>query len=268
MKWLVQVFGGMWRKLPTEGNRKQKYAWYTSSRDIVRNLLPYIVLKQKQANISHQFLSMFSERNPEGRNDLMWSLQTANGAFVPVSKKVVRESIIPVEPTKLDWAYLAGMIDAEGSFSIDKRKKKGNGAYTSNVRISNTDNTVFPWIMSRFGGTFSTSKRKEDNRDEGTWRMSEARGLAGRKQREIKLLAILPYLIVKRERAILLLEWIRNNHSMTKQQKLDYFEKMAKLNFRGISSEANTPRPLEEEGMIESDPDSDVGRDLAVMLDS
>jgi hypothetical protein len=118
--------------------------------------------------------------------------------------------------------------------------------------------------MSRFGGTFSVSKKKD--RNEGTWRLSEPRGSAGRKQREVKLLAILPYLIVKRERAILLLEWIRNNGSMTKEQKLDYFEKMAKLNFRGISPETNIPRPLEEEDMIEPDPHGDMGRVSAVML--
>ena len=61
---------------------------------------------------------------------------------------------------------------------------------------------------------------KKKDRNEGAWRLSEPRGLAGRKQREVKLLAILPYLVVKRERAILLLEWIRNNGSMTKEQKL------------------------------------------------
>jgi len=266
MKWLVRVFGSTWRKLPTEGNRKQKYCWYTSNKDIVRNLVPYLILKQKQANLSHQFLTMAFERNPQGREDLMLSLQTANQEFVPVSKKAVEEAAQSVEPTKLDWAYLAGLFDAEGTFAIQKRKKLGNGSYTSYAKISNTDNTIFPWIMSRFGGTLAINKRED--RNEGAWSLSEARGLKARKQREIKLLAMLPYLIVKRERAILLLEWIRNNHLYTKQQKLDCFEKMTKLNFRGISPEANIPRPLEKEDMIESDPDSDAGGDPTVMLES
>lgn len=268
MKWLVRVFGGSWRKLPTEGNRKQKYCWYTSSNKIVQNLIPYLVLKKEQANLSDQFLTMAFERNPKGREDLMLSLQIANDKFEPVCKQTVLESIKKIEPTKLDWAYLSGLFDAEGSFSIDKRNKKGNGSFTSCARISNTDNRLFPWIMSRFGGTYSTSKKKEEDRDEGCWRLSEPRGLIGRKQREIKLLAILPYLVVKKERAILLLEWIRNNYSMTKEQKLKCFEKMAELNFRGISPEANTPRLPEKEDMIESDPVGDYGRESAVMLTS
>ena len=137
-----------------------------------------------------------------------------------------------------------------------------NFLYSS--KISNTDSTIFPWVMSRFGGTFAVNKRED--RDEGAWSLTESKGLIGRKQREIKLLALLPYLVVKKERAILLLEWIRNNRSMTKQQKLEYFEKMAKLNFRGISQEANIPRLPEKEDMIESDPCGDIGRVSAVML--
>ncbi len=268
MKWLVGVFGSTWRKLPTDGNRKQKYCWYTYNQEIVANLIPYLVLKKKQAILSDQFLSMGSSRNTQGREDLMLSLQNANEEFEPVSKQAVLSSIENIEPTKFDWAYLSGLFDAEGSFSIDKRKKKGNGGFTSNARISNTNNRLFPWIMSRFGGTFSTSKRKKENRDEGTWRLSEPRGLEGRKQREVKLLALLPYLVVKRERAILLLEWIRDNHSMTKEQKLTCFEKMAELNFRGISPETNIPRLPEKEDMIEPEPYSDVGSETAVMLSS
>ena len=240
MNWLVEVFDGQFRKLPTKGNRKQKYAWYSGNEIIPKNVVQYLILKKSQAEASVLFFSLGSEKNPTAREELMRDIQNANDFYVPANKQDVRSSRkSPVEPTKLDWAYLAGLFDAEGSFGIQKRKAKSNGAYTSYARISNTDNRVFLWIVPRFGGRFSVTTKKKD-KAEGAWTLSGAQGLEGRKDRETKLLSLVPYLVIKKERAVLFMEWVKNNHSLTKEQKLECFLKMKALNRRGISPETNT----------------------------
>jgi hypothetical protein len=240
MNWLVEVFGGQYRKMPTKGNRKQKYAWYTGNKDLPSNVAPYLIIKKSQAEASVLFFALGSEKNPQAREELMQDIQNANDFYIPANKQDVQNSRKnPIEPTKLDWAYLAGLFDAEGTFGLQKRNAKGNGSYTSYAKISNTDNRVFSWIVPRFGGRFSVMV-KEHDRDEGAWTLSGSAGLQGRKDREEKLLSLVPYLIAKQERAVLFMEWVRNNHSFSKEQKLDYFLRMKALNRRGISPETNT----------------------------
>jgi hypothetical protein len=258
MNWLVHVFGGQYRKMPTNGNRKQKYCWYTYNDAVVTNLSPHLIIKKEQGQVANQFISLGSERLPEARQDRMRDLQLHNNTFQPLSKEAFMEAE-PVPPTKIDYAYLAGLFDAEGSFSIYKRKIKGQGMYSSAARLSNTDGIVFPWLASRFGGYFSITKRK--NRDEGTWTMTG-------QNRELNMLAILPYLVIKKQRAAVVLEWMRHNRTFTPEQKMLSFMIMQKLNKRGISPEANTLRPRIIGAKTESDPYGDIGREPAVMLAS
>jgi len=268
MNWLVEVFGGQFRNMPTKGNRKQKYAWYSGESSIPRNVAPYLVIKKSQAESSISFFELGSERNPAAREDLMSDIQKANDFYCPVNNQDVQNARLqPINPSKLDWAYLAGLFDAEGSFGIFKRRQKGRGAYTSTARISNTDNRVFLWIVPRFGGGFSVTDRKDD-KSEGVWTLSEPRGLKGRQTRKDKLLCLIPYLIIKKERAVLFMEWVDNNHQMTKAEKLDCFLKMRALNKRGISPETNTENCPFNGQMIESDPFSDIGREPAVTQSS
>jgi hypothetical protein len=265
MNWLVAVFGGQYRKMPTKGNRKQKYTWYTTDESLPSGVAPYLILKKSQAESSKLFFSLGSERNPIAREELMRDIQSANDSYVPVDKQDVLDSRLnSATPSKLDWAYLAGLFDAEGTFGLQKRKKKGNGSYTSYARISNTDNRIFLWIVPRFGGRFSVVKRKV-GKNEGAWTLSGNQSLEGRKTREEYLLALVPYLIAKQERAVVFMEWVRNNGSMTREQKLEYFLKMKALNKRGISPETNTGNCPDNGQMIEPDPTGDSRRDPTVM---
>jgi len=256
MKWLSNQFGGTFRKMPTKGNRKQKYQWYTSSMLLAREVAPYLIIKSRQGEIVKQFVDLGSDRNPFARQDLMQDLQNANQFFVPVKKLFLLPSLIP---TKSDFAYLAGLFDAEGTFSIYKRKYHHNGRYTSVARISNTDQRPFPWLMDRFGGYMLVNKK--EGKLEGVWY------LPSNQSKEQYILAILPYLIVKRERAILYLEWIRNSRTMPLEQKDQLQQKMKILNHRGLSQEANMQDAVDT-AMIESELHGDMQREFAVMQNS
>lgn len=228
MNFLVQQFGGSFRKLTTIGNRKQKYQWYTSSKDIVNQVYPYLFIKKEQGNMAIQFLNI-SVINPELRKCIMEEIQNLNQNYVPVTKLKINS--LTYTPSKSDFAYLAGIMDAEGSFSIHKRNYKGNGKYTSVARLSNTDQRVFPWLLERFGGYMLVNEKTNGNRNEGVWNMSN------KNDKEKQILAMMPYLVVKKERAILYLEWIRNCRKMTDEQKHQIYSRISELNARGLSPE-------------------------------
>lgn len=255
MNWLVDIFGGQFRKLPTKGNRKQKYEWYTSSPSVLCEISPFLLIKRVQAVAAQNFFSLGSERNPEAREEIMREISAANKYYEPVAEKYEVSS--HVEPTKEDWAYLAGLFDAEGSFEI--HSKKGASGYTnfcSVARISNTDARIFPWLVERFGGNYHRNPR--DTRDEGVWAIQEPRGKVGRKERERKFLAILPHLIIKRERAVLLLEWVRHCAEWSFIQKYECFKEMRRMNHRGKTQEANMSGLSVRGDKIESDLHGDM----------
>jgi hypothetical protein len=226
MKWLVLTFGGTFRKIPTKGNRKQKYQWYTGAKKLIAGVLPYATLKRRAVSLAIDFLDLGNERCPERRNHYMREIQEANQDYVRVKNIPCTGMILP---TKLDFAYLAGLFDAEGSFSIYSHKDRGNGKYTSVIRISNTDQRIFNWVADHFTGYMVVNDRRE-NKDEGVWFLSG-------KHRESVLLAILPYLIIKKERASIVLEWIRHCTEWSEFYKDKVVAKMKRLNLRGVSPE-------------------------------
>lgn len=233
MKFLVQQFGGSFRKLPTEGNRKQRYQWYTTSKEISTQVAKHLVLKSKQGSSIILFHSI-SGINPDGREVCMNDIKLANNEHIPVTKK--HKSSILTTTDKNDFAYLAGLFDAEGTITIHS-KKFGNGKYSSVIRLSNTDQRIMDWISSRFFG-YNAINRKKDNKDEGVWYFSSVKGNAGRILREKFTLALLPYLVIKKERAVLVLHYMRNNKMMNDSQKYELYKKVSKLNERGKSVEA------------------------------
>ena len=59
--------------------------------------------------------------------------------------------------SQLDWAYLAGVVDGEGSITL-----KFNGtSYTLNLRVHNTDLILITWIRDVFGGSIVSWQPKE-----------------------------------------------------------------------------------------------------------
>lgn len=83
-----------------------------------------------------------------------------------------------MEPTITDWAYLAGIIDGEGSIALVQRKpgsffranrgrycySRPDNSYQCYVTISNTDEKMIDWIRYTFEGSVYFSRRREGNR--------------------------------------------------------------------------------------------------------
>lgn len=76
---------------------------------------------------------------------------------------------IPYTGTKMeatDWAYLAGLIDADGSIFIGRYQAKAGGKYYYRevVSMSNTSENIMKWIVDNTGrGTYHVDNRKVKN---------------------------------------------------------------------------------------------------------
>ncbi|MGV1985619.1 LAGLIDADG family homing endonuclease [Agrobacterium sp. 22-221-1] len=94
------------------------------------------------------------------------------------------------------WA--AGFFDGEGCIQIEPRKSGHGTSYYVNIQVTQNDRRPLDELQKRWGGNVTGACRRATDRC-FRWRMSST-GAA------VFLTAMLPYLLVKRERALLALE--------------------------------------------------------------
>src|SRR3990167_8433239 len=104
--------------------------------------------------------------------------------------------------SKLQAAYLAGLIDGEGYIGILRTQKNDKAhctylhehAYCPVLKIAMTDRSIIEWLYSSFGGTFEIRRARENARESYGWTCRKA--LVGKFLRYLY-----PYLRVKRKQA-------------------------------------------------------------------
>jgi len=85
--------------------------------------------------------------------------------------------------SKLQAAYLAGLIDGEGYIGILKCKKGNKKSFSSVkdyiycpvLKIAMTDKPIITWLYQSYGGTFETRKAKGNANESYCWTMKNAR---------------------------------------------------------------------------------------------
>jgi hypothetical protein len=177
------------------------------------------------------------------------------------------------------YAYMAGILDGEGCLGIYashykpgyfRTYKKRNSEistrrvslrplYGCRIQVTNCDRRLMDWIVDRFGGTVHNNGRRE-----GIAKTAWKWLLCGHKAQEKLLLGVLPYLVLKREQALILLEFIRMNGEYDPAKRQVFVDRLKILNRRGVPQEANTPT-ASKEVMIESVPVGDNGSAITVM---
>ena len=99
-------------------------------------------------------------------------------------------------------AYLAGVVDGEGSLTLSQngtgRWKRKHAAIV--LTVYNSDSNLLNWIKSEFGGNVYFYKRAENPK----WK-PQGRWIVSAKSAALLIKKLLPYLIVKREQAIVML---------------------------------------------------------------
>ena len=106
-------------------------------------------------------------------------------------------------PTPEQWAYAAGIMDGEGSLCMgyESPVDRPSPRWHTEVRFSNTSRALIDWFVSLFGGHVYDHHRSGNRQQLWTWKIS------ARADCRWFLTGILPFLVVKRRQAELLMEF-------------------------------------------------------------
>jgi hypothetical protein len=107
---------------------------------------------------------------------------------------------MPSEPQSEVLAYIAGIIDGEGSIGFT-RQHRGNKRLIPRVLIVNSELSILQFVQRFFGGDIQPMKRaKEHWKPTWQWRLSGTRAVDF-------LSAIQPWVIAKRDQIVLVFAW-------------------------------------------------------------
>ena len=170
------------------------------------------------------------------------------------------------------WPYVAAMLDGEGSICLHVGKQIKGSEYSIQIVIYNSSLRLMQWLVGNFGGKFYTRTRQASSkRTQYCWHPS------GKKNRELFILGVLPYMIIKRRQAEIALEFLRLGYG-TQDRRKELVDECQRLNRTEESVETNTqegvvfipewgPPKIESElhGDMQSAPDVNQGFDWAAL---
>ncbi|MFH1473645.1 MAG: hypothetical protein ABIE55_02005 [Candidatus Aenigmatarchaeota archaeon] len=165
----------------------------------------------------------------------MYKILRHNNIPTRLSVKTIMEKANKVKIPKDLKGYIAGIVDGEGHVFITFTRTQN---YLCGVDVMNTDKRVLEFFVKYFGGNILLRKRaKPNHKDSYRWQCfgSKAAKLCR---------CILPYLIVKRKQAELLLEFSKTlrkgpneNYKLSKKvenKRKMLIKKIKVLNKRGV----------------------------------
>lgn len=129
-------------------------------------------------------------------------------------------------------AYMAGLMDGEGSFSISViENEKGGKHFAANIRFYNTNRKLISWVIDNFGGTPSWGNKNGGNiQNQKTRKRMCQWFLTSRQSMESFLLQMIPYLIAKKQQANLMLQFVRLNGTHDPEQRQKIADEVSALN--------------------------------------
>lgn len=119
--------------------------------------------------------------------------------------------------SKLTAAYVAGLIDGEGSLEI---RKRDNRKYEARIRVCLTHKELITWLQNSFGGWISKREFNNDN-----WNDAYSWCIKGNKKVLPFIEKIYPYLKIKKKHAEVIKRFLKtfNSNSFKKiKNKSDY----------------------------------------------
>jgi hypothetical protein len=129
-------------------------------------------------------------------------------------------------------AYLAGIIDGEGTITLNKHKQ---GTYSAFIIVASTNRPLIDWIqqISGYGQIYAGKPRKANHKVVYTWKVCKNENSFGFLNR------IKPYLVIKKRQADLLWEYLTNKRKRNNTRKYSdrdhqIFAELAILNKRGL----------------------------------
>lgn len=245
--WLVSNFGGVCTDRVIKPYKPYFHWQLNGSRatpEFLRSILPYLRVKQEQALLMIKFLSAKQDKNESLQQELCTRIKEL---------KSEPRNDCTLDGNKTDkntCAYLAGVFDGEGSISLACHKrppvKEGNKEtlhYLKFLCVTNTDLSLLNLFKKIYGGFIRA--KKQPNKQCYEWQLTTKDDI------EKFLLSVIPYCIIKKERAKIMLEFIRlsDGHLNPKDRYMLY----AKMRLLVTTKNAKPMVQSELYGDIQSD---------------
>jgi hypothetical protein len=112
-------------------------------------------------------------------------------------------------------AYIAGLLDGEGHITI-QTSYSGQKCMPIRIGISNNNLDLLSWVKERFGGTFM---QRRDKCNTLKW--------GDKKSAENLLKAVLPYLILKKRQAEIMLAYLESVGEQGERNARSWEERLA-----------------------------------------
>lgn len=235
MDWLKAEFGGFVCNVKRyDDKHKHGYQWYITqdgAAELLKNLMPYLVIKQEQAYLAVSFIAGKKQLPPKpGKGDP--ELTRRNKIYEQMKKLnkkgfVERANIKPTRgkllPSQLDLAYMAGMVDGDGSIHIGKgRAKRANGTYKAKhelkLVVTSTSPSIIEWLFSRFDGICVISQSNSTS-----WKQKLDWKLSGERAANV-LKLIGPHLRMKGEQGQVAQTFIKDKVKLTRGSDKSLYE--------------------------------------------
>ena len=180
-------YGGYIMEKPQRKGHKIPYCWTLKScEDFCTNIVDFLIDKKFQCIDTLLLIQTIRQSNFQKYEEQTYRHRVQiinNNRRNKMSDLVTKENIEKIKdvkpsitPSDVDFAYLAGLIEAEGTFRIKswKPKNRPNKVYNTSLEIGNTRYPIFPWLMDRFGGNISLSEKKTRKRAVAIWSLQSA----------------------------------------------------------------------------------------------
>ena len=104
------------------------------------------------------------------------------------------------------YAYLAGVLDSDGSFIMVHRIRYGKEFYDTYIQVTNSNENLMKWLVKTFGGSYrDKTKYKQSSipriKNIFEWKQQRTRDLVPILEKAV------PYLIIKKEKGEKMLKY-------------------------------------------------------------
>ena len=148
---------------------------------------------------------------------------------------------------KEKWAYLAGIIDGEGTITITKHAqyKRSSYQYKPYVIVSNTNEQLMIFLINTFGGKYHLHEKRNDRGclDCFRWQVMSKYDI------NLILRNTLEFLIIKHRQAELVLDYLtsRKNQIINKSVRYTDFDHQCHLEIRKLNERGMRKQQLRKE---------------------
>lgn len=167
-------FKGAVHKRPEKrNNRRDSWLWYVKGKQcqsILEEMINFLILKKRISILCCSLIENVSCKRSYKRNPVSESTHQLRQNIIHQIKEEIHmndridenlfQSLKDIKkikiPSNADFAYLAGLIDAEGCFRIQHWQPKRQGRsehWVITLEIGNSKFSIFPWLLERFGGS-------------------------------------------------------------------------------------------------------------------